>query len=1074
MEGRNCRSAAAALLLGILFATAPARAVPEPMRGEFTDDDLDRAQRLSVETPLPTAPGWEATDKVREERDLIEANALLLNSTDDDATHYARGSTLIIHVFVNHSGGTWSTSEMNDAGARARTAKDYYLENAPADANLHFDFEGTNGYYYYNPTVNYNIPNDGMGSDQMEDALAALGQGDNDGDTWRIDDFSVGLQDWGGGWDNVIVCFEPADITGRAWASYAFARTALYTDDTGNVFAHEWGHLFGSCDEYVEGGECNGGINCGDCQSTYLDDIIDNGNCQLASCPSDVSCIMINNTFNGICNYTLNHWGWIDEDSDGILDWVKRRTTGNNFVEIYEIPHNGYALWNNTTDGYAVHQKWNTWSAIGLRSPSGSDYDMQVYGDNSHNYLLASSSYAGQTIDFVVSDYNHDRPGNEHVQVNLYSGSANNYRLHWESGTGMLYPNGVASNGAWQSYYVVRTFDVPLFGGETVTFTLDIVSGSMDLGMALFKSNGSYYHVGRSSAQWVRDAGAEGVTETWTYTVPSDDVYGLVLFANNAASGDFSIKIGPTPYSLSEEVPFNSALDLRLYDYAPNAFYWSFIGTRPESGTNVSVRLFGDVSYQTELATSDDYSGLEFVAADYNPSYSTDYVRVIRESGSGTHATEWEHDGDIIAGAVSESWTSGHVGKVWDAYLLGGDTYFLREYHSGSLDTGIYLFGSDDGDRYKQRNDYDNASNFRPGSDGGEWFLHTPTATDYYGIYQIVNDETTGSYSLWLGPREIMDEDEVVTRTDEILWGRGTTTAAYWTAFGVRPATGATASAWLYGDDAYTITTLAASDQSGSGVNYVVADLNHAPTGLVYPRFRRTSGSGAIDCEWEGGANAIVHTPGTNQSFDLDWPPFDVVEVYDLYVDGGVSGGRDVQIMVQDLTGTKDFGIALFASSGAAYYSGSNGAVASADSYGAGGTETFQYHLTTTDWFGLVVFNQNDAGGSFRLKVIDPATASAEDPADLVFDLRPLSTNPFNGEAQLRYSVPTDGAAELAVFDVAGRRVRSLVQQNLKAGSYTAIWDGRDEAGVAAPSGIYFARFRAGKEDLRVKLVRSQ
>lgn len=1074
MKGRCLSYAASILLFGTILTSVSARAVPEPMVGEFSEVDLERARRINIETPLPSAPGWENTENVREEQEQIEANALLLNSTDDDATHYARGSTLVIHVFVNHNGGTWSSGEMADAAAKARTAKDYYLENAPADANLHFDFEGTNGYYYYNPTVNFNIPNDGMGSDQMESALAALGQGDNDADTWRIDDFSIGLQDWNGGWDNVIVCFEPADITGRAWASYAFARTALYTDDSGNVFAHEWGHLFGACDEYVEGGECNGGINCGACQSVYLDDVINNGNCQLASCPSDVSCLMINNTFNGICNYTLNHWGWVDEDSDGILDWVKRRTTGNNFVEIYEVPHNGYALWNNTTDGYAVHQRWNTWSAIGVRSPSGSDYDMRVYGDNSHNYLLASSSYSGQAIDFVVSDYNHDRPGNEHVQVNLFSGAANNYRLHWESGTGVLYPNGVASNGTWQSYYVVRTFDVPLFGGETVTFTLDIVTGSMDLGMALYKSNGSYYHAGRSAAQWTRDAGGDGVTESWTYTAPSDDVYGLVLFANNAASGDFTVKIGPTPVTLAEEVPFNSGLDLRLYEYTPNAFYWSFIGTRPASGTNVTTRLFADSNYQTELATSDNYSGLEFVAADYNPSYSTDYVRVIRESGEGTHATEWEQDGDLLAGAVNESWAAGHVGKVWDAYLQGGQTYFLREYHGGNLDTGIYLFGSDDGDRYKQRNAYSGASNFRPGDEGGEWFLHTPTVTDYYGIVQIVNDETTGSYTLWLGPREVMSEDVAVTQADEILWGRAAPTQSYWSAFGVRPSPGATASAWLYGDDAYTITTLAASDQFGTGVNFVVADYNHAPTGTVYPRFRRNNGSGAIDCEWEGGAEGIVFSPGANQSFDLNWPAFDVVEVYDLYVEGGVAGGRNVMIQVQDLTGTKDFGVALFRSNGAAYYSGSDGAVATVDAYGVGGTETFQYNFTTTDWFGLVIYNQNDAGGNYRLKVIDPATVSAEDPAELVFDLSTLSTNPFHGQASLRYSIPEDSRTELSVFDVAGRRVKSLVQESMKAGSYTAVWDGLDEEGVAAPSGIYFARLRAGSEERRIKLVRSQ
>jgi hypothetical protein len=1067
------------LIAGLCLAGASghARAVPEaPSVGHIPAGALDAA-REEVRTYVPVqGHEWEDGAQSRLDYETHFANPLLLNSTDDDACHYARGSTLVIQIFIDHTGGSWDATGRTTMSARSRTAKDHYLGIAPAGANLHFDHDGNDAFYYYNVTVAQNIPDSGMTSELMETVVNLLGFSDGDGDGSSVDDFSLWLMNWNGGWDNVILCFHPK-VTGRAWASYGHAKCALYSDDTGNVFAHEWGHLFGSCDEYVEGGHCNGSIDCGTCQSWYLDDLIDNGNCQLASCPMDVSCIMINNTFSNVCDYTLNHWGWVDEDNDGLLDWTKRRTTGNNFVNIYLIPHNGYALWNNTTDGYVISQQWNTWSAAGLRNPSGSDYDLKMYGDFNHNYLLASSSYGSSAVDFVVSDYNHDRPGNEHLQVNLFSGAANNYRLNWESGTGMLYPDGVVRSGSWSAYQVVRAYDVPLFGGETVTFTLDITSGAVDLGMALFKSNGDYYHVGRSSAQWTRDAGGAGVSESYTYTVPSDDVYGLILFANNADDSGFTIQIGPTPYTLAEESPFNSALDLRLFNYDPNAFYWSFVGTRPidDGSTNVSVGLYDNSTYQTELATSSSYPGTEFVAADYNPGYSTDYLRVNRTAGSGTHKTEWEHDADLLAGVANETWDAGHVGKVWDVNLVANQTYFLREYHGGSLDTGIYIFDSSDGDRWKPRNAFAQASNFRPASDGGEWFSYTAPANDWYGVYTIVNDESSGSYSLWFGPKVNMIEDDSQRWTNEVVFGSATVGSRYWSVFAVRPYFADNSSIWLYADDAYTITSLKANDQTGSGVNFVVGDFNHNPLGTYYPRIRRTVGTQGQDFEWEGGSEGFSWSGSTIVSNQI-WDNHDVADVFDLYVDGGVAGGRTLTIEAEDLSNNIDIGLAVFGSNGAEYWGTLGSAIASANANPVGGTERVTIHFTQNDWYGIVLWSDDDVdgGGTYRLKIYDPATVSVDASIPARFDLQSITANPFASKAGLSFSLTKDGPADLSVYDVNGRRLRSLINGQSAAGNHDVVWDGKDEDGSTVPSGIYFARLRSEEGERLVKLVRQQ
>lgn len=82
--------------------------------------------------------------------------------------------------------------------------------------------------------------------------------------------------------------------------------------------------------------------------------------------------------------------------------------------------------------------------------------------------------------------------------------------------------------------------------------------------------------------------------------------------------------------------------------------------------------------------------------------------------------------------------------------------------------------------------------------------------------------------------------------------------------------------------------------------------------------------------------------------------------------------------------------------------------------------------------------------------------------------------NPFNPLTTLRFDIPVEGGVRLAVYDVAGRLIRTLLDVDLPAGSHQAVWDGKDAAGRGMPSGSYFARLSAsGKvETVRMGLVR--
>lgn len=66
------------------------------------------------------------------------------------------------------------------------------------------------------------------------------------------------------------------------------------------------------------------------------------------------------------------------------------------------------------------------------------------------------------------------------------------------------------------------------------------------------------------------------------------------------------------------------------------------------------------------------------------------------------------------------------------------------------------------------------------------------------------------------------------------------------------------------------------------------------------------------------------------------------------------------------------------------------------------------------------------------------------------------------GGADLLVKMPTPGAARVDVFDLQGRRMRTLADGALPAGPTLLGWDGRDEAGVRLGRGVYFARLASG------------
>jgi hypothetical protein len=67
-----------------------------------------------------------------------------------------------------------------------------------------------------------------------------------------------------------------------------------------------------------------------------------------------------------------------------------------------------------------------------------------------------------------------------------------------------------------------------------------------------------------------------------------------------------------------------------------------------------------------------------------------------------------------------------------------------------------------------------------------------------------------------------------------------------------------------------------------------------------------------------------------------------------------------------------------------------------------------------------------------------------------------VSPNPFRGSTQILLVLPSAGNVDVSVFDILGRRVRSLHHGVLGAGGHQLSWDGVDEGGQRRPPGLYF------------------
>lgn len=106
---------------------------------------------------------------------------------------------------------------------------------------------------------------------------------------------------------------------------------------------------------------------------------------------------------------------------------------------------------------------------------------------------------------------------------------------------------------------------------------------------------------------------------------------------------------------------------------------------------------------------------------------------------------------------------------------------------------------------------------------------------------------------------------------------------------------------------------------------------------------------------------------------------------------------------------------------------------------------TYYYKLADVNYSGQVTMHE-------------AVTVSVQPPTE--YSLGQNYPNPFNPETNIQFKLKKAGFVELAVYNLKGQMVRKLVAKRMNAGIHDAKWNGRDNAGNIAPSGIYLYTLR--------------
>ena len=612
-----------------------------------------------------------------------------------------------------------------------------------------------------------------------------------------------------------------------------------------------------------------------------------------------------------------------------------------------------------------------TWSAIAVKPETADDWDVRLYSSTGVDPvclqgLLASSTYGGSVVDFVIGDWAHSPLGTYYLQFDRYSGTSS-CDAQWRAADATLDVNGDVQTRTIATNQLLAVWTVDLVAGRTYNITYGITSGTADLKLMLFRNPGTgSYFAGRSSYVYL-------ATTNGTFTPTVSGTYAAVVVKDsNYDSGTINIGV-----STCSEV---NALSAGVVTAAPHlnsywsfnqlANYWTAVAVR--GGGDPDIGVYGNTSgagypYCLGDGKSGSYgtSGVDFVVGDFNHNAPGTY-----DAWTTNYAAtnvEWESGSDYIStGAPTQVYSTGanDILRVWDVGLTSGATYsfYFRPTQPG---VKMLLFKNPGATAYW-------APRSSAAFEATGCQSYTATATDYYALVVVNDTGDSASYALGLEsancpcPTVLANEVTAYSPAPDGYFSFAAQYAPgneYWAVVGTRGNT--TLLDWdLYvsgnaiGEAApYCLGTAIASSGYGAGsVDLVAMDCNpgHTPQGTYYARDHSlggASGTGLIQFDasqgWIG-----ENSPYVNGTLSTG----DVVHVWDA----GMQAGRTYTVeFYTTIPGAK---LLIFESPASGSY------IVGRASTRLTVTSTTTYTPSVSGWHALVLVNDQGGSGSYTFR----------------------------------------------------------------------------------------------------------
>ena len=97
--------------------------------------------------------------------------------------------------------------------------------------------------------------------------------------------------------------------------------------------------------------------------------------------------------------------------------------------------------------------------------------------------------------------------------------------------------------------------------------------------------------------------------------------------------------------------------------------------------------------------------------------------------------------------------------------------------------------------------------------------------------------------------------------------------------------------------------------------------------------------------------------------------------------------------------------------------------------------------------------------------------ANEDDPSRINYSIHQNYPNPFNPITKLHYSIPEKSLVSIAIYDILGNQVKTLINQTQDAGYKSVIWDATNDYGKPVSAGIYLYQIQADEYISTKKMV---